>query len=92
MVQLLETHVDLGPILGCHVSGGHDELVELADTAVLLSCFVNAVTLLALLLAFGAVICNMSLQVFPRQLLLVANIAFDDFEWTLHSVFFQLQV
>lgn len=67
LIQLLETLVDLSSVLRCHISCSHDQLVKVRGTAVVISCFVDTMTLLALLLAFGTVVGDMSLQVFSSE-------------------------
>lgn len=75
LVQLLEASVDLGSVLGSHVSCSHDKFVQVADAVVLLGRSVDPVTLLALLLSLGAVVLDVPLQVLPWKLLLSADLA-----------------
>jgi hypothetical protein len=56
LIELLETVVDLGTVFGGYVACVHDKLVEVRDAAVLFGCPVDAMALLALLVALGTIV------------------------------------
>ena len=76
LVQLLEALIDLRSVIRGHFFVHHDQLVKMTDAAVLLiTSLVDTVALGALLLAFGTLIFQVTLEILPGYLHKLACIA-----------------
>ena len=79
----METLVDLFPVICSHLFVDHDQFVQVADTAVLfVACLVDAMALLALLLALGTLISQVTLQILPRDFDQLASVTRHELHWT----------
>lgn len=92
LVELLESLVDLLPVIVGFLFTFLNKLVEMADAAVFISLarLVNAVTFKALLLAFGTLVFQMLHQVLAWYFDELTSIAWDEFLGTLLKVVFEV--
>ena len=81
---MLETIIDLVSVIRRHLLVDGDELVKVADAAMLIiACLVDPMALFTLLLAFGALFRQVLLEVLAWHFDQVACVTGDELVWTI---------